>query len=136
MIDTSEIIYLGILPLLAAGIVFRIPGGLIFGGFVALLTGYINLYVRVPASEVLIEVFRGSAVLLLGLIFGGISEIILRLKRTEVKFRTLIENYPDIILNVDRHGTILFVNENRIDSPAHTIVGQKIYDFIGTENKE
>jgi len=58
------------------------------------------------------------------------------LHKTEQRWRSLVSNIPDIIVNLDRNGTILFIN-NTI--PGYTVegtIGKTVYDFIPPEYHE
>jgi PAS domain S-box-containing protein len=56
------------------------------------------------------------------------------LRKSEEKWRSLAENAPNIIMIVDRLGTIQFINRTVIDARPEEIVGKSIYDFIGPEH--
>ncbi len=55
------------------------------------------------------------------------------LRESEEKWRFLLKNTADVVLNLDRDGTILFINNT---VPGYTIedtVGKTVYDFIPPE---
>lgn len=57
------------------------------------------------------------------------------LRESEEKWRFLLKSSPDAILNLERDGTILFVNT----VPGHTVedtVGKTVYDLIPPEEHE
>ena len=56
------------------------------------------------------------------------------LRGSEEKWRSLAENAPNIIIIVDRLGTIQFINRTVVDARPEEIVGKSIYDFIGPEH--
>jgi PAS domain S-box-containing protein len=56
------------------------------------------------------------------------------LRGSEEKWRSLAENAPNIIIIVDRFGTIQFINRTVVDARPEEIVGRSIYDFIGPEH--
>ena len=58
------------------------------------------------------------------------------LARSEKKWYSLLRNAPDFILNLDRDGTILFLNRT---TPGYTIedaIGRTVYDFLPPEQHE
>jgi len=58
------------------------------------------------------------------------------LQQSEKKWYSLLRNAPDFILNIDRDGTILFINRT---VPGYTIedtVGKTVYSFLPPEQHE
>ncbi len=58
------------------------------------------------------------------------------LRESEEKWRFLLRNTPDVILNLDRKGTILFINHTVPGYTVEDTVGKTIYDFIPPEQHE
>jgi len=58
------------------------------------------------------------------------------LRGSEEKWRSLAENAPNIIVVVDRDGTIQFINRTVVDARPEEIVGKSIYDFIDPEHHD
>ena len=58
------------------------------------------------------------------------------LRDSEEKWRSLAENAPDIILNVDLDGTILFVNRTVPGLTPEQVIGTSVYEYISTEYHE
>ena len=58
------------------------------------------------------------------------------LRDSEEKWRSLAENAPDIILNVDLDGTILFVNRTIPGLTPEQVIGTSVYEYISTEYHE
>jgi PAS domain S-box-containing protein len=56
------------------------------------------------------------------------------LQKSEEKWRSLAENAPNIIVIVDRVGTIQFINRTVVDARPEEIVGRSVYDFIDPEH--
>jgi PAS domain S-box-containing protein len=56
------------------------------------------------------------------------------LRGSEEKWRSLAENAPNIIVIVDRVGTIEFINRTVVNARPEEIVGKSIYDFIDAEH--
>jgi PAS domain S-box-containing protein len=58
------------------------------------------------------------------------------LRESEEKWRSLVSNTPDTIINLDRNGTILFINHT---VPGYTVegtIGKTVYDFIPPEKHD
>ncbi len=55
-----------------------------------------------------------------------------QLRRSEEKWRSLIQNAPDTIVNMSLDGTILFINNNE----PETIIGKTAFDFIPPDQHE
>jgi diguanylate cyclase (GGDEF)-like protein/PAS domain S-box-containing protein len=55
-------------------------------------------------------------------------------KESEEKWRSLVENAPDLICTVDRDGNILFINQAASGITPEESMGKKIYDYIPTEH--
>jgi len=58
------------------------------------------------------------------------------LKGSEEKWRSLVKNAPNIIVIVDRNGTIQFINRTVIDTTPEEVVGRSIYDFIDPKHHD
>jgi PAS domain S-box-containing protein len=56
------------------------------------------------------------------------------LRKSEEKWRSLAENAPNVIMIVDRVGTIQFINRTVVDARPEEIVGRSVYDFIDPEH--
>ena len=53
--------------------------------------------------------------------------------QSEEKLRSLVQNIPDVIIFLQRDGTILSVNSAMPGSPAHEAIGKKVYDYMAPE---
>jgi PAS domain S-box-containing protein len=52
------------------------------------------------------------------------------LLRSEAEFRSLVDHSPDIVVRIDRSGTILFVNRSAEDAPVGALKGRSVLDFV------
>jgi len=52
---------------------------------------------------------------------------------SEAKWRSLVENAPDVIMTVDRQGTILFINHTISEIQPEKVVGTNICDYMPEE---
>ncbi|MBW4492388.1 MAG: PAS domain S-box protein [Oscillatoria princeps RMCB-10] len=57
-------------------------------------------------------------------------------QESEAKWRSLVENAPDIILTADAAGTITFVNRVTPGLSAQQVIGSSIYDCVVPESRE
>ncbi len=55
------------------------------------------------------------------------------LQESEDKYRSLVENAPDLIMNVDREGTIQFANRRPSVLAVDDVVGRHFLDFMPEE---
>gem|GEM_PF-3084491 len=58
------------------------------------------------------------------------------LKESEGKLRFLLENIPDLIMNVDSNHKITFINRGVPDVTVEQVVGTKVYDYIEPAHRE
>jgi PAS domain S-box-containing protein len=56
-----------------------------------------------------------------------------QIKESEEKWRSILENAPNVILTVDRNGTILFINRTVSGFTVEETIGKKVYDFAPSE---
>lgn len=55
------------------------------------------------------------------------------LRNSEEKFRSLVENSPDLIIQIDRDGRILFINYTVPGIKGEDVLGKTIYEYIHSE---
>src|SRR4030042_18251 len=58
------------------------------------------------------------------------------LRESEEKLRSLLSNTPDIVMIVDRDGTIRFINHTVPGITEQEAISQKVYDYISVEHHE
>ena len=58
------------------------------------------------------------------------------LKQSEEKWRSLVENAPDIILTLDHDGKILFINRTVPGFEIEKTVGTSVYEYIPPEYRD
>lgn len=58
------------------------------------------------------------------------------LKDSEEKFRSVVENIPDIVMSLDRDGTILFINQVIPGLTVEQVVGTNVREYIFPEYRE
>ena len=56
--------------------------------------------------------------------------------KSEEKWRSLVENVPDIIMIVDRDGILQFINHTVPGIALEQAIGKSIYDYVSTEHHE
>ena len=58
------------------------------------------------------------------------------LASSEGRLRTVMDHAPDIIVQVDREGTIQFINHTEGGQPVSTVVGTSVFDWVPQEYHE
>ena len=58
------------------------------------------------------------------------------LQESEAKWRSLVENAPDIILTADRTGRIQFINRPVPELLSKPVIGSSIYDWVRLEDRQ
>ncbi len=58
------------------------------------------------------------------------------LRESEEKWRSLLNNTPDIVMIVDRDGTIRFINHTVPGVKEQEATGKRIYDYISPEHHD
>lgn len=58
------------------------------------------------------------------------------LRESEEKWRSLVDNAPDIIMTTDVEGTIKFINQTPAGLTPEEAVGAKIYDYVPPEYQD
>jgi PAS domain S-box-containing protein len=54
-------------------------------------------------------------------------------KESEVKWQSILQNCPDIIISIDRDGRVLFINHTISGIPVEHVIGKELYDFMSPE---
>ncbi len=99
---------------------------------------YKNKRVIVHTKKTIVRDIEGNPRFLL-----GVSEDITErkkteeiLKKSEEKYRSVVENAADIILTVDNNNVIQFVNHGRPGVTVEQIIGKNFYNFIPQNYQE
>ena len=58
----------------------------------------------------------------------------LQLRDSEARWRSLVENAADLILTIDKEGTVLFMNRTPPGLTVREVIGKSAYDFIEPEH--
>jgi two-component system CheB/CheR fusion protein len=58
------------------------------------------------------------------------------LRKGEAKYRSLVQNSPDLIVIVDREGIIQFINRELAKLNVEDMIGKSVYDYIITEHHD
>lgn len=61
---------------------------------------------------------------------GGCDE------ESEARWRSLVENIPDVVFTVDKDGTILFINSPPAGLTAEDAIGTNVLDYVTPEYRE
>jgi len=64
------------------------------------------------------------------------KELRAQLQESEEKFRSIVNNSPDIILRIDDQGVITYINYEYSNQKPEDILGKIIYDFIPLDFQE
>jgi len=86
----------------------------------------------------LYDIYIRVIVLCLFLIFGSHSQSVInklklaqkKLNESEELWRSLVKTAPDMIITVDKNGTIHFINQSISSTNPDKIVGQRFYNFL------
>ncbi len=57
-----------------------------------------------------------------------------QLRDSEARWRSLVENAADLILTIDKKGTVLFMNHTPPGLTVREVIGRSAYDFIEQEH--
>jgi len=58
------------------------------------------------------------------------------LNESEVKWRSILRNCPDIIISIDRDARVLFINHTISGLSVEDVFGKKLYDFMSPESEK
>jgi two-component system, cell cycle sensor histidine kinase and response regulator CckA len=74
---------------------------------------------------------------LLGIVreLGARDEYERKTQISEARLRSILQTAPDIILTIDRAGTIRFINRTLPQNTAEQILGRSCYDFVPQESR-
>ncbi len=53
-----------------------------------------------------------------------------RLRESEARWRSLVKNIPDIVLNIDHQGKILFINRVLMGFVIEKVTGDNVYNYV------
>ncbi len=59
-----------------------------------------------------------------------------KVKESEERWHTLVEEAPDIIINVDREGKILYINKTPVGVTPEEAIGTNVLDYVTPEYEE
>jgi PAS domain S-box-containing protein len=77
-----------------------------------------------------------SALILLGFLlqtFARIFETESKIKESETKWRSLVQNAPDIVIMTDASGKITYINQNVDGILKETVIGKKLSELLPQE---
>jgi PAS domain S-box-containing protein len=80
-----------------------------------------------------------AAALVLGLALGATGYLLLRSRRSEARFRSLVEGADDVILRIGDDGRIAYANPaagELLDVPAASLVGRPFLDLVRPDYRE
>ena len=58
------------------------------------------------------------------------------LRQSEDRWRSLVENAPDVIFTCDREGKILFINRTIPDLTVEQVLGTRVYNYIPPQHQD
>lgn len=56
------------------------------------------------------------------------------IRESEQRYRALVQNTPDVIMNMDRHGTILFINHTLPQYTVESVIGTPVSNYLSAED--
>lgn len=69
-------------------------------------------------------------------IINRLNEAKQKLNESEELWRSLVETAPDVIMTVDQHGVIRFINHPLSEMQTKDVIGRSLYDFLPKEDRD
>ena len=106
----------------------------------------VELIMRAPKGEVLslelsasrIDDDRGSPVGIQGIVRNTTERKLMeaRLRQSEHRWHSLIQHVPDVVIQIDRVGRILYVNRTAAGATVEGTIGSSVLDYVRPEDHE
>jgi PAS domain S-box-containing protein len=58
------------------------------------------------------------------------------LRSSEVRWRSLVEGLPDVVMLVDQHGRVEFINHEQGDEHRHVVIGSALDSLVAIEHSD
>jgi PAS domain S-box-containing protein len=89
-----------------------------------------------PGDFVIVSLIVFFGAIASNLMIGTLNRTIKKAREAETRWRSLVENAPDVILLVAMDGQIKFVNNSSQEETRRQIIGHKLYEYLPeTERK-
>jgi PAS domain S-box-containing protein len=88
-----------------------------------------------PADFIIVSLTIVIGAVAISFMAGSLTSALQQARLSEVRWRSLVDHAPDIIINVDVDGKILFINRSGMDLPE-LYTGKSIFDSLPPEYRE
>jgi PAS domain S-box-containing protein len=89
-----------------------------------------------PADFVIVTLIMLVGAVAIGLLTDTMTSSLVKAQESEIRWRSLVENAPDVILLISLEGEIRFVDKNTFGRSNQTILGRNVYDYIPESSRE
>lgn len=87
-------------------------------------------FVAHPTDFVIVSLIILIGAVAIGLMAETITKALAKTRESETRWRSLVENAPDVILLISMEGEIQFVDNNTLGRSKESIIGRNIFEYI------
>jgi PAS domain S-box-containing protein len=89
-----------------------------------------------PADFVIVSFIIIIGAVAISLMTEVMARAIVKARESEIRWRSLVENAPDVILLVSLEGEIQFANNNTLERSNESIIGRNVFEYIPEQSHE